>query len=147
MLEWLSGFYPLISALSGMVTAQGLKTAYFYYRDRKVHLKYIFMSGGMPSSHSALVSALTTAIAIKDGLASSTFCVSLIFSIIVIYDSGGVRHITGKQAQLINQIIDQLCTSRFSPKKLSESWGHTPVEVAVGVGLGIVCAVFLAVIL
>ncbi|MEK7298534.1 MAG: divergent PAP2 family protein [Candidatus Margulisiibacteriota bacterium] len=147
MLEWLSGFYPLISALTGMVVAQGLKTVYFYYRDRKLHLKYIFMSGGMPSSHSSLVSALTTAIAIKDGLASSAFCISLIFSIIVIYDSGGVRHITGKQAQLINQIIEQLCTSQFSPKKLSESWGHTPVEVAVGVGLGIVCAVVLAVIL
>ena len=130
--------YPLVAALTSMLVTQMLKAIYCYIAEDRLDLKKMFASGGMPSSHSAMVAALSTAIGLRDGLGSSGFCISVVFSIIVLYDSAGVRHLVGQQAILLNQMVDDLVQrGEFKSEKLSELLGHTPLEVIVGVLLGI----------
>ncbi len=95
--------------------------------------------GGMPSSHSALVVALTTAIGRVEGVASSTFALALVFSGVVMYDAAGVRRAAGRTAAALNQLIDDLVTHRdlHPQERLLELLGHTPIEVLAGAALGL----------
>jgi hypothetical protein len=121
--------------------AQVLKVAIEYIRKRKLNLRLLASAGGMPSSHSATVCALTTAIAIQEGMSSSLFAISFVLAIIVMYDAAGVRRAASIQARILNQIIDELFQGHpISETRLRELLGHTPVEVVVGGVLGIVGA-------
>jgi acid phosphatase family membrane protein YuiD len=92
----------------------------------------------MPSSHSAIVAALTTSIGRLNGVSSDTFAIALIFSIVVMYDAQGVRRAAGRQAAVLNRLIDDLVAQRgIQETRLRELLGHTPVEVLVGAALGI----------
>lgn len=92
----------------------------------------------MPSSHSAAVSALTTAIAIREGVSSSVFVLSLLFAVVTMYDAAGVRRAASIQAHILNQMIEELFKGHpISENKLRELLGHTPVEVFAGLVLGI----------
>lgn len=136
--------YPLIAALLSMLTAQIIKIIYNLTKRQNLHLKEIFTSGGMPSSHSAMVSALTMAIAIQQGINTPEFSIAAIFSLVVLYDAAGVRRAVGNQAAVLNQIIDALVGKKpIPPKKLSELLGHTPLEVVMGVILGCLIAILL----
>lgn len=99
-------------------------------------LTFFNLSGGMPSSHSSLVCSLTTIIYLKYGLSSPIFALSLFFSLIILYDSRGVRYETGKQSKLLNEIISE--RNDISYEKLQEKIGHKPIEVVCGSLLGIV---------
>ena len=95
----------------------------------------------MPSSHSALVCGLATAIAINDGAGSSAFVLSVVLAMVVMYDAAGIRRAASMQARILNQIIDELFQGHpISEVRLRELLGHTPIQVAAGAVLGIVMA-------
>lgn len=96
-------------------------------------------AGGMPSSHSAVVTTLATMIGKQEGVDSPIFALALIFSFIVMYDAAGVRRAAGKQASLLNKIIQTPGLSSIEvSERLVEVLGHTPTQVIVGAIIGIV---------
>jgi uncharacterized protein len=129
----------LVVALLACFTAQGFKLIIELIRDRKVNFRYLVTTGGMPSAHSALVGALATGIGQTMGWSSPDFAIACLFAVIVMYDAAGVRQAAGKQAQLLNQITDELFQEghNFNEQKLKELLGHTPFQVLVGLILGI----------
>jgi uncharacterized protein len=140
-LNFLSAYFPLIAALTSMLAAQIIKMIYNIFIYDNLKLQTIFESGGMPSSHSALVGSLTAAIGLQEGFMSPLFSICVVFSAIVLYDAAGVRRAVGEQAHILNQIIDDLFEKgSFHPNQLSEILGHTPLEVVFGVLLGIAIA-------
>ncbi|NJO42567.1 MAG: divergent PAP2 family protein [Cyanobacteria bacterium CRU_2_1] len=105
----------------------------------KVTFRTLVTTGGMPSAHSALVTALAVGIGQTAGWASGEFAIAFIFAIIVMYDAAGVRQAAGKQARILNQIVDELFSgdhAKFNEERLKELLGHTPVQVIVGSVLG-----------
>lgn len=120
-------------------TAQVLKVLIELIWRRKLDLRLLTSAGGMPSSHSAIVCALATAVGIHDGVSSSLFAISLVLAVVVMYDAAGVRRAAGVQARILNQIIDELFQGHpISETRLRELIGHTPIQVVVGAALGIV---------
>ena len=127
--------YIVVFVLAWII-AQGTKYVLQLHKNRAASFKTIITeSGGMPSSHSAVVIAVTTLIMMKEGLASPIFGLALTFAMIVIYDSMNVRYSTGQQSIAINKIIDQ---QKLKVPKLRVVKGHTPFEVAVGSSLGLI---------
>ena len=135
----------LVSAVLGWTVAQFLKTVIDMVINKSFNPERIFGSGGMPSSHSATVCALTTASGMKYGVGSFEFAISLILAIIVMYDAMGVRRETGIQAQVLNEMLkvfEDMGRSEISAHdKLKEFVGHTPLQVLMGALLGILCGV------
>jgi acid phosphatase family membrane protein YuiD len=128
----------LLPALLAWAIAQVLKVCVILVRKRHLDLRVLAETGGMPSSHSAIVAALTTSIGRLNGVSSDTFAIALIFSIVVMYDAQGVRRAAGRQAAVLNRLIDDLVAQRgIQETRLRELLGHTPVEVLVGAALGI----------
>ncbi|MGH7902549.1 MAG: divergent PAP2 family protein [Candidatus Dormibacteraceae bacterium] len=118
--------------------AQVVKVVVQSARDRRLNLRILASMGGMPSSHSAMVMALTSAIARLNGLGSPLFALALIFSLVVMYDAAGVRRAVGRQAAILNRIVDDVLAQQgFREDRLRELLGHTPYEVLAGAGLGI----------
>ncbi len=106
---------------------------------KKFNFKRILGAGGMPSSHSAIVMAVTTMIGREQGFNSPIFGISLIFSAVVMYDATGVRRAAGKQATLLNKIIETPGLSNIEvQERLVEVLGHTPIEVFIGALIGII---------
>lgn len=144
-LQELFSSYYLQCSLVAWFLAQLTKTVLTYIQLGRIDLERMVGSGGFPSSHTALVVALTTAVGLRDGLNSDLFAVSLVFSLIVMYDASGVRRAAGRQAQILNQLIRHLATRQIQiigdGKLLKELLGHTPFEVFGGIFLGIVTAV------
>ncbi|AKE65097.1 hypothetical protein MYAER_2757 [Microcystis aeruginosa NIES-2549] len=135
----------LLISLLACFTAQGLKALIELIRDGKVSLRYLVSSGGMPSAHSALVGALATGVGLQVGWSSSEFAIAALFAVIVMYDAAGVRQAAGKQARILNQIIDEMFQEgkEFNEERLKELIGHTPFQVLVGLSLGIGIAMVL----
>ena len=106
---------------------------------KEFNFKRIFGAGGMPSSHSAVVTSLATLVGKSEGITSPVFAISVIFACIVMYDAAGVRRAAGKQAALLNKIINTPGLSGLQvQEKLVEVLGHTPFQVIVGATIGIV---------
>jgi acid phosphatase family membrane protein YuiD len=105
-------------------------------RKGKINFKRIFGAGGMPSSHTACITSLATSIGIVEGFGSTTFALAAVFTFIVMYDAAGVRRAAGKQARVLNKIIESDGDINVQ-EKLVELLGHTPVEVFVGLIVGI----------
>lgn len=117
----------------------------FTGKDKFIQLSRIFTSGGMPSSHSSFVTSLSTLVGIEKGFSSIEFAIVAVFSLIIMYDASGVRRAVGKQAIILNQMVEDLQTKKhFEHKKLKELVGHTPIEVLFGAILGILVAFWLA---
>lgn len=137
-------------ALSSILLAQGLKIPIHYWKKKEWRPQAFFETGGMPSSHSAGVSSLTTYIALKRGLPTFDFALSLIFGLIVMYDAQGIRRQTGELTLKVNSLgelmekINKDETVPFkeeAPQKLKEMLGHRPEEVVGGALLGIAIGV------
>lgn len=108
-------------------------------KTKKFNFKKIMQAGGMPSSHTAVVVSLTTMVGKSEGITSPIFGVALIFAFIVMYDAAGVRRAAGKQAELLNKIVNTPGLSGVEvSEKLVEVLGHTPVQVFVGALIGII---------
>jgi acid phosphatase family membrane protein YuiD len=131
--------HVLVVSLIACLVAQALKVIIEFARHGKVNLRVLVETGGMPSAHSALVTALATGVGQTVGWESSEFALATIFAIIVMYDAAGVRQAAGQQARILNQIIDELFKehSHLNEDRLKELLGHTPVQVIVGSILGV----------
>ena len=118
---------------------QTFKVIYDLITTKKFNFKRIMGAGGMPSSHSAVVTCLATLIGKNEGVDSIIFAVSVIFAMIVMYDAAGVRRAAGKQAHLLNKIVETPGLSGMEvQERLVEVLGHTPLQVLVGATIGIV---------
>ncbi|KAL1324958.1 hypothetical protein HN51_035061 [Arachis hypogaea] len=133
---------PLLAALLACALAQFLKIFTTWYKEKRWDTKRMLDSGGMPSSHSAAVSALAMAIGLQEGTGSSAFAIAVVLSCIVMYDASGVRLHAGRQAELLNQIVCELPPEHplSSCRPLRDSLGHTPLQVFVGSILGCIIA-------
>lgn len=133
----------LWAAAIGWTTAQAFKFVRHYIRTRSMDFGYFVSTGGMPSAHSALVSALATSVGLIHGLGSTIFAVTAIFALIVMFDAQGVRRAAGHQARMLNQMVEEWVKQHHLPKreKLAELLGHTRHEVFAGLVLGICVAV------
>lgn len=130
----------LIAILAWLI-AQSIKVLLGIIKEKKFNFKWFVGTGGMPSSHVAGVAALTTSVGLNLGFDSTIFAISLVFAIIVMFDAQGVRQATGVQAEVLNEIMEDIYSKRgFTEEKLKELIGHTPIEVLVGAILGILIA-------
>lgn len=128
----------LFPAFLAWAIAQVTKVLYTSIRQRQLNLRVLAETGGMPSSHAAIVMGLTSAAGRVDGVGSGTFAIALIFSFVVMYDAQGVRRAAGRQATVLNRLVEDLVHMRgIQEDRLRELLGHTPVEVLVGGGLGV----------
>jgi len=122
---------------------QTFKVIYDLVTTKKFNFKRIMGAGGMPSSHSAVVTCLATLIGKEQGFDTPIFAISLIFAMVVMYDAAGVRRAAGKQARLLNKIVETPGLSSVQvQEKLVEVLGHTPLQVFVGAFIGIVVGLF-----
>lgn len=117
----------------------------FTGKEKAVDFSRIFMSGGMPSSHSSFVTSLSTVVGIDRGFDSIEFAICTVFGLIVMYDASGVRRAVGKQAAILNKIVEDLQNRKhIEHETLKELIGHTPKEVILGAILGIVVGAIMA---
>ncbi len=129
----------LFFALLWWGIVQFIKVPVYYAMHRKLNLGLWFSAGGMPSSHSALVCALATGVALHEGLRSPAFAICVVLAMIVMYDAAGIRQAASIQARIINKIIDELFEGHpISEERVKELLGHTRVEVFIGALMGIV---------
>lgn len=130
--------------ISAALVAQLLKPFWSWWQQGGIYLRTIFSSGGMPSSHSAMMTSLSAVMGWRHGLDSSYFAIATVVALIVMYDARGVRQQSGKQAKVLNQIMREFFSGRprpISEEELKELLGHTSVEVVVGALLGIIYTV------
>ncbi|HAC62947.1 MAG TPA: acid phosphatase [Cyanothece sp. UBA12306] len=129
----------LSSSVLACFSAQGLKVIIELLRNGKVNPRFFVSTGGMPSSHSALVGALATGVGLTVGWESPEFAIASLFAVIVMYDAAGVRQAAGKQARILNQILDEFFHDghHLNEERLKELLGHTPFQVFVGLAWGI----------
>jgi len=129
----------IIVPITTWFSIQLFKLIYDLVTTKQFNFKRIMGAGGMPSSHSAVVTSLATLIGKNEGFDSGLFAVSLIFACVVMYDAAGVRRAAGKQAKLLNKIVQTPGLSKVEvSEKLVEALGHTPIQVIVGAVIGIV---------
>lgn len=129
------------SSFTAWFLAQALKVVITLLTKKKFDLYRFVGSGGMPSSHSSMVMGLSTAVGLKTGWDSIAYGISLVFALIIMYDASGVRRAVGKQAIILNKILeDKHKHIPIGEKRLKELVGHTPVEVFAGALLGIIVA-------
>ena len=134
--------FALMCSLLGWLIASVAKIIIGLIKEKRIDFRRIYGSGGMPSSHSATVSSLATAVAKTDGLRSTSFAIAFMFAFIVMYDATGVRRAAGEQARILNHLVQNLAENKpvYLKKNLKELIGHTPLEVVVGSLLGILIA-------
>lgn len=138
---------PLVAAFTATVLAQALKVLLVLATERRLALDRLLETGGMPSSHSAAVAAVATVLGIQHGLGSPYFALAAVFGSVVIYDATGIRRAAGKQAELINDLVNQLnhlFDEGFRPLALKTLLGHTYPQVLVGSLLGILTGIMFA---
>ena len=137
----------LLSAATGWFAAQFIKTIVHGLLEGEWKLERLVGSGGMPSSHAATVCALVTAVAYNFGPGSFEFTISFLLAIIVLHDARGVRLETGKQAEILNEIVKYLRMEEghttLPEKELKELVGHTPIQVGAGMVIGIVAGMLI----
>ena len=144
--------FPIIASLIAIFFAQFIKVPINFIASKKFDWSLLTSTGGMPSSHSAAVTALTTAIGIEAGVNSPVFAVATIFAIITMFDATGVRRQAGEQAAVLNQLVKDFHTfieeaknwqeqeEKKKQKMLKELLGHKPIEVFFGALTGIIIA-------
>jgi len=122
--------------------AQSIKVVIGTIQNRRLDMRWFLLSGGFPSSHSSSVSALATSLGLVEGLSSAAFAIAVIFALIVMTDAQGVRQAAGKQAEVLNRIINDLYAKKgLKLEHVKELLGHTSLEVFAGMLLGIAVAV------
>lgn len=128
---------PLSLAVLAMASVQIYKFLFGWLRYGRPDFRRLVGTGGMPSSHSASVTALTVAVGISSGWTSPLFGAVAFFSLVIMYDATGIRRAAGKQAQILNRMLDELKDyHKLEPIRLKELLGHTPLEVILGAAYG-----------
>ena len=136
---------PLVAAFVAWFVAQIIKIFLDLLQNKKFNFSLLVSSGGMPSSHTSSVCALTTAIGIQNGISSQIFAIAFVFSVVVMYDAMGVRRETGKHSEILNNLINDILDYKpeYFQKNLKELVGHTPFQVLCGVILGVITSVIM----
>lgn len=138
MIKFFQQYKFLIVPILVWFAIQLFKVIYDLIKTKRFNFKRIMGAGGMPSSHSAVVTSLATMVGKEYGTDSAIFAVSLVFACIVMYDAAGVRRAAGKQAKLLNKIIETPgLTGIQVTERLVEVLGHSPIQVIVGASIGI----------
>ena len=133
-----------MTTLSAWFIAQAIKVSIGVIRQKKFDFRWFVGTGGMPSSHVAGASCLATAVGFEYGFSSAYFALAASFTLVVMFDAQGVRRSTGRQARILNKLMEDIYwQGRISEGRLRELVGHTPIEVLVGFLLGVTVA-FLA---
>jgi len=129
------------SAFAGWTVAQSAKMLAGLIQTRRIDLRYLVSTGGMPSAHSAMTCGLATAIGLTQGFDAPVTLLAFSFAGITMFDAAGVRRAAGQQARILNQMIDDIFFDHhFSERRLKELLGHTRLEVFVGMLIGVLCA-------
>ena len=124
--------------LAACLLAQTIKVILGYVRERRFNFRWFVGTGGMPSSHAAGVAALSTGVGRRFGFDSPLFAVALVFTLITLFDAQGVRRSSGRQARVLNRMLEDVSRHRpIQEDRLNELLGHTPIEVLAGVALGV----------
>ncbi len=132
---------PLIAALVANFLAQILKFVLGYIKNRRWDWVLLLRTGGMPSSHSAMVAGVAHSLGLTQGFGSPIFALAFVLAVVVIYDATGIRRQAGKHAHLINEMIMELASGHpLRQEQLREALGHTPLEALAGTLLGILIA-------
>lgn len=132
----------LIAGMLAWIIAQSIKVPLEYMHTRKFNWSLLISTGGMPSSHSALVVSTALAIGLFHGFDTPTFALAVAVAMVVTYDASNIRRQAGMHAQKINIIVEELFSGHpISDDQLKEVLGHTPLEVAGGMILGFAVAV------
>lgn len=136
---------PLVAAFVAWLIAQIIKLFIDMLQNKKFNFSLLVSSGGMPSSHTSSVCALTTAIGIQNGISSQFFAIAFVFSVVVMYDAMGVRRETGKHSEILNNLINDILDYKpeYFQKNLKELVGHTPFQVLCGAILGVITSVIM----
>jgi len=135
-------------AILSWAIAQLIKIIIDIIETKSLDLKLIMSSGGMPSSHTSFVTSLGFSVGFAEGFDSICFAMCFVLAMVVMYDAAGVRRAAGKQAAVLNIIMDRLEDHGFRiDVKLKELLGHTPIEVGAGAVLGFVMSVIFFVVL
>jgi acid phosphatase family membrane protein YuiD len=143
MKAWASN-QVFMSWLIACLVAQAFKILGGVIRQRRFDFRWLIGTGGMPSTHAAGVTALSVAVGDQVGYGSPLFAIVVAFTVITLFDAQGVRRWSGRQAQVLNKIMeDMYFKRRIQEQRLKELLGHTPFEVLVGMGIGLVTAVAL----
>lgn len=130
-----------MTTLSAWIIAQTVKVTIGVIREKRFDFRWFVGTGGLPSSHAAGASCLATAIGLEYGFNSVYFALAASFAIVVMFDAQGVRHSTGKQARILNKIMEDIYwQGKIQENRLWELVGHTQVEVIVGFLLGVTIA-------
>jgi acid phosphatase family membrane protein YuiD len=133
--------YVLVAGLTAWALAQIIKLPLEFLQTHRWNWSLLLQPGGMPSSHTALVISITHAIGLSVGFSSPLFAIGVAFCMVVIYDATGIRRQAGKHAELINAMIQDLASGNpLKEEELKEVLGHTPLEVAGGLLLGLIIA-------
>ena len=135
----------LITAAVVQLLCQSFKVVFYSVKDKKLQVHYFFSAGGIPSAHSAFVTALTTAIGMETGIRSQIFAVSFVFSIIVIYDAFRLRGTVELHSRALNRLFRKLPENERI--ELPTMVGHSPTEVAAGIAVGITLTVIIYLVL
>lgn len=137
----MNGVEILWATLVALILAQGIKNTIYYIKTKKFDFRLLFGTGGMPSAHAAVVTALTVATGRYAGWDSPVFAVTLVIAIIIMCDAAGVRRATGQQAKVLNMMLEDIYKEgKIKENRLKELLGHTPTEVIAGAILGIFSA-------
>ncbi|WP_455582290.1 divergent PAP2 family protein [Dysosmobacter sp.] len=131
----------LIKAMAAWLTAQIIKTVIYAVVNGKVDMHRLFGDGGMPSGHSATVTALAVSAGMEYGFSSGVFAIAAVLAVIVMHDAMSVRLEAGKHAKAINELLALMGSSEAPDIKLKELLGHTPIQVCSGAVLGLLIAV------
>jgi acid phosphatase family membrane protein YuiD len=123
--------FTLMSVVVAFLVSQIVKILLYRVEEGRWNLWHFFEAGGMPSSHSATVTALTLGVALQYGINTALFTACLVFALVVMYDATGVRRAAGKQAEVLNKIVKDMYSAQ-NIRELKEILGHDPVEVVVG---------------
>ncbi len=128
--------------MAAWIIAQSIKVTIGAIRARKFDFRWFVGTGGMPSSHTAGAASLATGVGLAYGFDSVVFALAASFALVVMFDAQGVRRAAGRQAQILNRIMDDIYwQGKIQDVRLRELIGHTPVEVIAGFFLGITIAV------
>ncbi len=131
----------LLCTLVAWVIAQTLKVFLLVRQQRRFDVRWFLGTGGMPSAHSAGVAALATGVGLENGFQAAGFAVAAMFALVTMFDAQGVRRAAGRQAVVLNKMIDEVYLSgQVSEERLKELIGHTPFEVFVGAAVGCLVA-------
>ena len=129
-------------AVAAWFIAQAMKIPTYWLVEKKIDLMRFFGSGGMPSSHSAFVVSLAIMVGATEGFSTAAFAIAVVLAAVVMYDASGVRHETGVQGQVLNEIVRKVFVDGqpITDVELKELVGHTKVEVAGGFVVGVLTA-------